>query len=146
VVGLVPGVGLLPDLVGMALGAVVVLGHVSEYYRKKREHDAFGPYAANVGVADPDGTGLLIETLGLGVGLAAIPTLAIVGKLAGRLVRFFALEQSLVWFPAAMKAAEIKALADQIEGELKRSKELDDLDLAEATAPRQPESTGEAGP
>lgn len=142
IVSLVPVIGVVAALAADACNITIATRHVLAYVTARRDRDAFGPLAAGLGIPDPDGTGVVFEVLGAGAGLVAGPLLGVIGRQAGRLLRFAALEKQLIWLTPALVAGQLALLADAVAEQAKRSAEMAELNAAEAAGT----DPGEDGP
>jgi hypothetical protein len=90
VLAFVPVVGQLALVAAMAGSAVQAVSAASSFLERSEEAQAFGPYAAKLGLAEPEGIGLIVLAFA-GLAFDVLPVWRACGALAARLVRLRAL-------------------------------------------------------
>ena len=86
----VPVVGQLALAAGFAVSLTQAVQAACALYEGREEARAFGPYAADLGLVEPEGAGWIVLSF-VGLALEVVPVFRACGELAGRLVRLTAL-------------------------------------------------------
>lgn len=105
VAAFVPVVGQAALAATLACSAVQFYRSASSVAEQREEARAFGPFAAELGLEDPDGAGLLVDALMI-VAFDVVPASRACGQILGRLVRLTALPR-----PATLGLADVVANA-----------------------------------
>jgi hypothetical protein len=90
VLAFVPVVGQLALAGAFAVSLTQAVAAASSYFEQREQARAFGPYAADLGLTDPEGAGWIALSF-VGLVFDVVPVFRACGELGGRLVRLTAL-------------------------------------------------------